>query len=572
MSAQTDGEHNTVIGFSAFDAADSGESNNVVIGSGAAGAMNTATCDNNVIIGKDAGVGGVATLTACVAIGAASLTATGNIGASDSVFIGKDSGGGSWSTAGCDNNTAVGAGTMAGAMNGAANNVAVGKSALAAITTGDENVAVGSNAGDGWSTQSQNTVVGHHAASNSGAGNITAVGYKALEDCSSDGAVALGHSAGMNITSGAGNTAVGFNSLLTTATGAKNTAIGYEALKLAIDGGDQCTAVGYMALDAANNQYSDKNTAVGSDALGANTSGQQNTGLGANTGATLTTGDACVILGENSDVSTADAQNQIIIGQGVTGQANNSVTLGNADVTAVYMASDSGAQVSCGTLGIGLAAVAPASIVQIRQDVPNIRIDSYNTTAGNASDIQLRRSNHGTLGTHTAVDAADALGKITFMGSDSNSFEVGASIQGFAAETWVNGAEYGTYLTFHTTDIGTATLDERMKIDHDGDITGTHGDYHVSSDERLKKDIVTIPNALDKVLALRGVNFKWKEKDNESLMMGMIAQEVEAIIPEVVHTQDTEEAIKSVEYPFLVGVLVEAVKELSAKVEALENA
>ena len=61
----------------------------------------------------------MATLTACVAIGAASLTATGNIGASDSVFIGKDSGGGSWSTAGCDNNTAVGAGTMAGAMNGA---------------------------------------------------------------------------------------------------------------------------------------------------------------------------------------------------------------------------------------------------------------------------------------------------------------------------------------------------------------------------------------------------------------------------------------------------------------------
>ena len=106
----------------------------------------------------------------------------------------------------------------------------------------------------------------------------------------------------------------------------------------------------------------------------------------------------------------------------------------------------------------------------------------------------------------------------------------------------------------------------------DGDVTGTHGDYHVSSDERLKKDIITIPNALDKVLALRGVNYRWKEKEDQSLKMGMIAQETELVIPEVVNTQDDEMGTKAVEYQFVVGVLIEAVKELSAKVEALENA
>jgi len=111
-----------------------------------------------------------------------------------------------------------------------------------------------------------------------------------------------------------------------------------------------------------------------------------------------------------------------------------------------------------------------------------------------------------------------------------------------------------------------------MTIANDGDITGTHGNYHVSSDERLKKDIVTIPNALDKVLALRGVNFKWKNKEDQSLKMGMIAQETELVIPEVVNTQDDEMGTKAVEYQFVVGVLIEAVKELSAKVEALENA
>jgi hypothetical protein len=113
---------------------------------------------------------------------------------------------------------------------------------------------------------------------------------------------------------------------------------------------------------------------------------------------------------------------------------------------------------------------------------------------------------------------------------------------------------------------------DAMVIANDGDITGTHGDYHVSSDERLKKDIITIPNALDKVLALRGVNFKWKNKEDTNLMMGMIAQEVESVIPEVVHAQDDEMETKAVEYQFIVGVLIEAVKELSAKVEALENA
>ena len=78
----------------------------------------------------------------------------------------------------------------------------------------------------------------------------------------------------------------------------------------------------------------------------------------------------------------------------------------------------------------------------------------------------------------------------------------------------------------------------RFQIAEDGDITGTHGTYHDGSDSRIKKEIVTIPNALTKVAALRGVNFKWKdESKGTALRMGLIAQEVEAVIPEVIHTQ-----------------------------------
>ena len=56
----------------------------------------------------------------------------------------------------------------------------------------------------------------------------------------------------------------------------------------------------------------------------------------------ITTGSNNVVIGSGSDPS-ADGTNQTVVGYGATGQANNSVTLGNADVTAVYMAEDKGA-------------------------------------------------------------------------------------------------------------------------------------------------------------------------------------------------------------------------------------
>ena len=109
-----------------------------------------------------------------------------------------------------------------------------------------------------------------------------------------------------------------------------------------------------------------------------------------------------------------------------------------------------------------------------------------------------------------------------------------------------------------------------FEIATNGDVTGSHGSYHTSSDERLKKDIVTIPDALDKVLALRGVNFKWKnESKGTNLRMGLISQEVEPVIPEVVHTQTDEMETKAVEYQFLAGLFVEAIKEQQEQIEEL---
>ena len=91
-----------------------------------------------------------------------------------------------------------------------------------------------------------------------------------------------------------------------------------------------------------------------------------------------------------------------------------------------------------------------------------------------------------------------------------------------------------------------------------------------ASDERIKTNIRTIENALDKTLLLRGVNYNDIRIDPDQLRMGLIAQEVELIIPEVVHT-DEKTTMKSIEYQNIVGLLVEAIKELNNKVSNLEN-
>ena len=96
-----------------------------------------------------------------------------------------------------------------------------------------------------------------------------------------------------------------------------------------------------------------------------------------------------------------------------------------------------------------------------------------------------------------------------------------------------------------------------------GAITST-GDITAFSDMRIKQDIETIEGALAKVSDMRGVYFK---KNNGEAGTGVIAQEVENILPEVV--KDGE--YKSVAYGNMVGILIEAIKELKAEVEKLKE-
>ena len=106
--------------------------------------------------------------------------------------------------------------------------------------------------------------------------------------------------------------------------------------------------------------------------------------------------------------------------------------------------------------------------------------------------------------------------------------------------------------------------------------TGSINSNHSFSDERLKENIVVIPNALEKVSSLRGITFI--RKDDGSVGTGLIAQELEKVLPEAVYESKTidtlenpdAEEYKAINYGNTVGLLVEAIKEQQTIIEDLQ--
>jgi hypothetical protein len=96
-----------------------------------------------------------------------------------------------------------------------------------------------------------------------------------------------------------------------------------------------------------------------------------------------------------------------------------------------------------------------------------------------------------------------------------------------------------------------------------GEVTAV--DYNSTSDFNLKTNIQTVENSLEIVDNLRGVSFEWKENGNKSY--GVIAQELEKVLPELVKGNDP----KTVSYSGIIGVLIEAIKELKKEIEDLKR-
>ena len=131
---------------------------------------------------------------------------------------------------------------------------------------------------------------------------------------------------------------------------------------------------------------------------------------------------------------------------------------------------------------------------------------------------------------------------------------------------------------FQVDNVGATTIGALLTVNNNitcnGNISAS-GTVTSSSDATLKDNVVVIPDALEKINGLRGVSFTRNDLDDgDKVHIGVIAQEVEAVFPEVI----SGEEVKSVAYGNIVAPLIEAVKtlksqndELFARIEALET-
>ncbi len=194
----------------------------------------------------------------------------------------------------------------------------------------------------------------------------------------------------------------------------------------------------------------------------------------------------------------------------------------------------------------------PLATIRADDDNPwafNVGNDSYSTSQG--TGYQIYQQNGGSVITQARGNSA----YINWYLTTSN---------GSTSSTMIH---VDTSRAVHLSHAGSTKLSTTSSgVDITGDLTAT-GNVTAYSDVTLKKDIETIPNALDKVMGMRGVNFTVKESDVRST--GVIAQEIEEQLPEVVITN--ENGLKSVAYGNVVGVLIEAIKELKAEIEELKG-
>jgi hypothetical protein len=171
------------------------------------------------------------------------------------------------------------------------------------------------------------------------------------------------------------------------------------------------------------------------------------------------------------------------------------------------------------------------------------------------------------VGTGITVNASgiNVTGVITatsFVGNGSGLTGAGSTV---ADDTTTNDTFYPIF-TQTTSGTITASKVSTTKLNFNPS-TGvlTAVDLNSTSDINLKENIKTIENATQTIESLRGVSFDWKETGRSSY--GVIAQELEEILPELVNDGE----VKSVNYNGIIGVLIEAVKELSEEVKELKN-
>ena len=486
------------------------------------------------------------------------------------------------------NNVAVGYKSLY-STNGSYNNVAMGYLSLMNCETGSQNTSVGSESMrkniNGWyntaigsqslfenTSGSRNTAVGRGSLlfNTTGRAN-TAIGDVAMH-VNSDGEenAALGVSALYNNTTGSFNCSVGAESLDRNETGNSNVAVGMSALKWNLDNSN-LVAVGDSALyhngnndslstDGTNNvalgsktlfsnTRGQKNTAIGSGSLYSNETGSYNTVVGYNAEGYNGSGDRNTIIGTNAGSTPlgSNRSGSIFIGYnaGYFETADDKLYIENSFSSNPLIYGDFNSDVIGINGNLGVRTESPAKEIHIK-DGPD-----------GDSDVYMRLQSIGE--NNDAVieyyeNTAKAM-SIHYSGSDNALHLIDL--------TQTNPATRFTFLRNGKAGIGVDNPGNILTIKQSSATDPIADSWTTYSSRRWKTNIHTIENALETVTRLRGVYYDWKANGQHDI--GLIAEEVGTVLPEIVQYEENGVDAKSVDYARLVPVLIEAVKELKAE-------
>jgi hypothetical protein len=223
---------------------------------------------------------------------------------------------------------------------------------------------------------------------------------------------------------------------------------------------------------------------------------------------------------------------------------------------------------------VGRALAPPISAVDVWPSLdPTAPFSLQNWGISNFQGVHNQIGLHNGIGAHILTGLSSLIGFKTAVGGETNAQpakEDAALTQTISAATllelWCGPT---THITLNPTAgflSGAWTLD------------GTAFCLAPCSDERAKVNIIKLESSLDKILSLKGVSFDWNSEVVPTLaaeqhrQIGLIAQEVEEIVPEVVNVEKVEgQELKSVRYENLVALLIEGMKEQQDQINSLKE-
>ena len=391
-------------------------------------------------------------------------------------------------------------------------NVALGDVALqSGSLTGSGNVAIGRSSLYSNTSGSENTAVGKGSAENNTSGNyLSAIGRHAL----------------VYNTTGSSNTAVGHSALLSNTTASNNTAVGYQA-GYSNTTGTRMAAFGDGAANA--NTTANDTVAFGRNALSSNTVGGGNTAVGTNALASNTSDNYNTALGSFALESTTGGRNTA-----VGYEAGNLITSGSANTILGRFNGNAG--------GLDIRTSSNNIVLSDGDGNPRGIFDS----SGNLLVGKTSVSEQGGL-LFQPDGGSQGAGSIIFNRPATSS-------ESFVVVFKDAGINKG-YITY----------------------TNTGTSYQTLSDYRTKENVVAMTGATDRLKHLNPSRFNFIV-DADTTVDGFLAHEVQAVVPEAISgTKDAVDAdgnpvYQGIDQSKLVPLLVATIKELEARITALENA